>query len=297
MAVNRDRRRGVDYSEPSDRLAWPSDRSGPILCGDSGMGRRLIDRGLDIHQDDSALWNRSRPEVIVACHRDDLRAGAQVLTTNTFGANTRWLTRFGQADRATVTMLNRRAVELAREATNKATPVLIAGNIGPTAVDQEGRAIREQAEVLVDAGVDLILVETLSVIQTEPALAHLRVVVESLPVVLTCYDWPAAHTDSVRRLADRGVAGLGLNCVDGPGSSFDTLKRLAEATIVPLVCQPNAGLPGQAIRPPSVWAEAVPKWMAFGVQLMGGCCGTGPEHVEAIRLAIGLGPKRDATIH
>lgn len=251
---------------------------GPIIL-DAGFGTRLIARGLDLAQDDPAFWNLSQPETVRAIHACDVAAGADALVANTFGANRAWLARWGRA--AEVEVVNRAAVANAREAGGQGT--LLFGSIGPTAAGSPD-AVREQALVLADAGVDAILLETLRLDQALTSLAWARSAV-ALPILVSLVDWPALMVDSARRLADLGASVLGVNCQLGLTRALELIEDLATATPLPLLAKPGAGRPGEAGDSPEQFARAVPRLLACGVRLVGGCCGTTDAHVAALRAA------------
>ena len=163
-----------------------------LLVLDAAMGTRLIARGLDLSGDDPSLWNLSHPEVVRELHARDVAAGSDAVVTNTFGANRHWLARYGRAGE--VAAINRRAVELAREAAGPGRFVL--GSIGPTASEVPGAA-REQAEALAGSGVDALLFETHTLEQAERALER-----SAAPSPSRC--WSACSTGRVRRPSRRG---------------------------------------------------------------------------------------------
>jgi methionine synthase I (cobalamin-dependent) len=256
---------------------------GPLVL-DAATGTRLVALGLDLKSDDPALWNLARPEAVAELHARDFAAGADGVLTNTFGANRRWLARFGRA--AGAEELNRRAVALARRAAaGVGRPVFVIGSVGPTASD-EARACRGQAEALLDAGADALLFETHRFEQAVDALAAMRgVVPDTLPVWVSLIDWPAPVADRARRLEDLGATALGVNCVPGVGPALAAARALAGVTWLPLLVKPNTGPPGAEPEGPASFARAVPALLACGVRLLGGCCGTTEDHVAALRAA------------
>jgi methionine synthase I (cobalamin-dependent) len=258
---------------------------GPLVL-DAGMGTRLVARGLDLASDDPALRNLTHPEAVADVHARDVAAGADAVLTNTFGANRRWLARFGRADSATE--VNRRAVALARQAAGAGAagrPVFVIGSVGPTASDDPD-ACRGQAEALLDAGADALLFETHRFDQAVAALQAVRSLVpDATPVWVSLVDWPAPVSEPARRLEDLGAAVLGVNCVPGVRPALATARALAGATWLPLLVKPNAGRPGDPPEGPGAFARAVPALLACGVRLLGGCCGTDERHVAALRAA------------
>lgn len=281
---------------------------GPILC-DGAMGTLLYERGipLDACFDEVNLTN---PDLVVDIHREYIAAGAEIIETNSFGANRFKLEPYGLATR--VREINRRAARNAREAREiSGQPVLIAGSIGPTGrtlppiggtpVDAVIAAYREQVEGLLEGGVDLLMIETIG------ALAEMRAAVEAarqvsdLPIVaqMTFVDDEqtlAGNTvdEVVAVLSELGVAVIGANCSVGPRSTREVLRRMVR--VAPPGCrfsgQPNAGWPmqvgGRVIYPsaPEYFAAYARDAVRMGLSIVGGCCGTTPVHIRAMRQAI-----------
>lgn len=259
---------------------------GPLLA-DAAMGTRLIAQGLDLASDDPALWNLTHPEAVAEVHRRDRAAGAQVLLTNTFGANRVWLARFGRAGE--VAEINRRAVELARIAAHEAefapdSAAYVLGSIGPTASGFPG-AYEEQIEALCEAGVDALLFETHLL---NEALGGLRAARgrTDLPIVVSLLIWPVPLYETTAELADNGARVLGANCMEGMWKAFLLARRLREVTSLPLVMKPNAGPPGREPVSPASFAEHVPGLLRCRVRLLGGCCGTDERHLAALAQAL-----------
>jgi len=251
---------------------------GPILL-DAAMGTRLIARGLDLTSDDPALWVIDHPLEVLQIHQADIAAGAEVLLANTFGANRAWLERFGEGDKTRT--INHQAVALARRAAGPDRFVL--GSIGPTASDHP-EALVEQANFLLESGVDALLLETHRLDQAASALEHLRD--SPLPILASLFDWPEPIEDSARRLIDLGAAAIGANCLDGMAPALTLARRLRAAVDHPLLIKPSAGRPGFSLESPEVFANAVPELLSLGVCLIGGCCGTTEAHLAALRSAI-----------
>ena len=241
------------------------------------MGTRLIALGLDLDHDDPALWNLSRPEAVRAIHALDVAAGADAVLTNTFGGNRVWLARFGRS--GDVAALNRRAAELARDAAGPDR--LVIGSIGPTAA-LDGDALREQAGILAEAGVDAIVFETCQDRQASEMAAAVHV---GLPLIASFLAVPDGARDELRRLEDLGVSVVGINCAPGCAATLDPLRQLRQWTDLPLWVKPSAGLPAGPFEAPARFAEAVPQWLKLGVRFVGGCCGATEAHVAAVRAA------------
>ena len=275
---------------------------------DGAMGTLLFSRGTPQRAslDELVL---SRPEMVGAVHREYIGAGADIIETNTFSANRPRLAPLGLADRTV--LLNRRAAQLARDAREvSGRDVLVAGSVGPVASalhgperlsdDEAGTAVTEQVEGLLEGGVDLVMIETAS------DLGHLLAGIEAarqlsdLPIVasmtfgedLTAADGttPAAAAAALRAA---GVDALGVNCGSGPIAGIDVLEQMRpSAGDTPLLIMPNAGLPSRVegdfvwAAEPSYFAEEVPRFLATGARLVGGCCGTTPEHLAVMRQAL-----------
>ncbi len=255
------------------------------LVLDAAMGTRLIARGLHLDHDDPALWNRDHPEAVWAVHRLDVEAGADVLVTNTFGADPESLSRVDQGDFAHRARLAedllRQAVAIARDAAGPNR--LLFGSIGPRAV--ESPFLIHQAKILTDSGVDALLLET----QTPDSARRGLEALEGrtgLPLVVSLFRWDRPPADWVGVLLDLGVSVLGVNCVPGMAKAIDACNALRDATNLPFLAKPGAGLPGQPLDPPEVFARAVPQLIDRGARLVGGCCGSTEAHVAALREAL-----------
>lgn len=239
------------------------------LVLDGAMGTELYVRGHPFSVNYEQL-NLSRPDEIRAIHAASVAAGADVVETNTFGANRARLGRHGLEDR--VREINRAGVEHARASGAR----FVAGAIGPSGLVDE-RVFREQADALADAGADLLIVETMR------HLAELHVAVAAarktgLPVVGFASftdDLVLADGTTPEQVAAAIEADLiGANCSE---HLVDVAARMRAGAIMP-----NGGQPG-ALRDLDGFGRDVERFFALGVRLVGGCCGTGPAHVAAIR--------------
>ncbi len=282
-------------------------QSGPVLC-DCAMGTMLHSIGVPLDACFDEL-NLIRRDDVLAIHRDYIAAGADIIETNTFGAN-----RFRLAEHrleSRVRDINFRGAKLASEAREiSGVPVLIAGSIGPTGraqmpyglIDPEGvqAAFREQIEALLEGGVDLLIFETISALDEMRVAIQAAREVSDLPIVasMTFSDdgrTLAGHSpqEVVNTLQGLGVDVIGVNCSVGPRRVLDVLAEMREYTAgVQLSGQPNAGWPMQVgdrvIYPssPDYFANYLTEALDIGVRLVGGCCGTTPAHIQAMRAAL-----------
>jgi len=277
---------------------------GRIHVFDGAMGTLLYGRGVFVNVCYDEL-NVERPELVRDIHEAYVDAGAEILETNTFGANPVKLSPYGLEERTEE--INREAVRLAREgARGQAAVVGAIGPLGiriepwgPTALDEAVDLFKRQASGLAEGGVDGFVLETFSDLsELECALKAVRAV-SDVPVVAqmtvgqdatTVYGTDAGKI--ARRLTELGAEVVGLNCSVGPAVMLDAIEEMAESTSAPLSAQPNAGLP-RTVRDRKIYL-ASPEYMAqyarrmidVGVRFVGGCCGTTPEHVRKIRDAV-----------
>ena len=286
-------------SQALDRLLDPD----ALVLFDGAMGTMLYAKGVFINQCYDEL-NIRAPDLVRDVHRAYVKAGAEVLETNSFGANRVKLATFGLA--AQTRELNRRAAELAREAADQGHDVLVAGAVGPLGVRlepygptsaEEARAIfREQMEGLKEGGADLFILETFADLhEIGQAIAAAREVDPAMPVVaqmtigvdgLTPY---GATPEDVARALDRfGADVVGLNCSVGPQTILDAIERMAPATRKKISAQPNAGMPRDVggrsmyMASPEYMASYARHLVQAGAKVVGGCCGTTPEHIHAM---------------
>lgn len=276
-----------------------------VLVCDGAMGTMLYGKGVFINRCFESL-NLSQPGLVSEVHREYLAAGADVIETNTFGASRLKLRAFGLGDQ--VHAINLAGARLAREAAGDRA--YVAGAIGPlgvriepwgkTGVDEAREYFREQAAALVEGGVDLLMLETFRDWNEAAAAIDAVRSVCDLPIVaaVTTEDdgnsldgTPAEQFGPA--LVARGANVVGVNCSVGPAPMLETVERLADACgDVPLVAQPNAGKPrdieGRNIYlcSPEYMATYARRFIASGVRLVGGCCGTTPEHIRQIALAV-----------
>ena len=303
---------------PSDFLARL--QQGPVLA-DGAMGTELYARGIFINRCYDEL-NLSQPELVRDVHRAYLQAGAEVIETNTFGANSFRLARHGFGER--VRDINLAGARLARqtaanEAAKKAADVWVAGSVGPlgvrieplgrTSLEEARAAFREQIAALAEGGVDLIMLETFGYLEElHQALLAARDAAPRIPVVAMvtidedgiCLDGAVPETFGAK-IADWGADVVGCNCSVGPVAMLEALERVRAVTSLPLAAQPNAGMPRDVegrnlyLCSPEYMASYARKFAAAGIRLVGGCCGTTPEHIRAMKSALRSGEARAAS--
>ena len=280
--------------------------SAGVLVGDGGMGSLLNVRLPQLHFPEQA--NVDAPEAVLAAHVEFIRSGADVIQTNTYGANTVKLALHGWEGRAEE--INAAGAKIAREARDvSGRDVLIAGSIGPLGTSVEviaadtshGAALyAEQAAVLEGRGADLIVLETFTSLEEITTAAAAVVAQCGLPVIAQVTVQEDGETvtgagggEIAETLAPLGVAAVGINCSLGPQSALAGLRQLRETATVPLTVQPNIGLPfyqdGRVLYPDgsdAYVAEFAAQALELGARLIGGCCGSQPHHIAAIRQAV-----------
>lgn len=268
------------------------------------MGTMLYARGVFINRCFDAL-NLTEPATVTSVHQDYVRAGADVLETNTFGANRVKLRAFGLADR--LRDINAEGARLARTAAGNRA--FVAGAMGPlgiriepwgkTGVDEAETYFREQAQALVDGGVDLFILETFRDLhEMGAAIAAIRSICP-LPIVAQMTIEDDGNTldgtppeEFAPELERRGADVIGVNCSIGPAPMLETVERIAAATRARLSAQPNAGKPRDIegrniyLSSPEYMASYAKRFMALGVRLVGGCCGTTPRHIAEMADAV-----------
>ena len=286
-------------------------KQSPVLC-DGAMGTLLYAKGIFINRSYDEL-NLSQPDLIRGIHHEYLQAGAEIIETNTFGGNSFRLGRHSLADK--VRDVNRAGARLAREAA-KSFDVWVAGSVGPlgtrieplgkTSFQEAREAFRQQIETLVEGGVDLLILETFGYLEEiHQAMLAARDVSKTLPIVAqvtidedgNCLDGSDPQT-FVSRLEEWGADVIGCNCSVGPVAMLDAMERVRAATSLPLAAQPNAGIPRSVegrniyLCSPEYMASYARKFVAAGVRLVGGCCGTTPEHIRVMKSALRVGEAR-----
>src|SRR5213594_106702 len=278
--------------------------AGPLLC-DGAMGTLLYARGVSIDACFDVL-NVNQAKVVQSVHSEYIAAGADCIETNTFGANRFKLAVHGLA--SDVHQINLRGVKLARDVRESmGRDVLVLGSVGPlgkylaplgtVTADEARAAFREQAEALLEGGIDAFVVETFSDLEEVAlAVAAIRAITD-VPIIaqmaftddgVTFTGRPAAEV--ARALRGLPVDALGANCSVGSSTLYEVLEQMhAEAGGLPLCIQPNAGLPSRIgerliyLSSPAYMAEYAERMVASGARLVGGCCGTTPQHIAAMR--------------
>ena len=279
--------------------------SGTVLTADGALGTLLGERGISLRRclDELSL---SLPALIRDVHQDYLRAGAQIIETNTFGANRCRLTEFGLGNK--VRAINEASVRIAREAARTLGEIgdsFVAGAVGPLGrafysieLTDARSAFREQIAALAEAGVDLLILETFRDLDElrqaveaarEAAGAEIALVAQVSVEDggrLACGISPPKLASL---LNEWPVDVIGVNCASGPAETLNAIEAMAPSTEKPLSAMPNAGLPrvhrGQFRYPcsPEYLAEAARRLAAAGACIVGGCCGTTPEHIRRMR--------------
>ncbi len=286
---------------------------GPLLC-DGAMGTLLYQRGLTYDQSFDAL-NLSNAELISSIHCEYLNAGAQIIETNTFGGNRARLEQYNLGDK--VREINIKGARIAREAREiTGRPAFIAGAVGPTGwplqapdehrLSELRELFREQIEALQTGGVELLILETFTSLAEMRQAVLAAKEVGGLPIIAQMSFYEDGHTlsgQSAARVAtvlnDLGVDVMGANCSVGPARTLDVLKEMITTAIpedgkkpILFSAQPNAGLPQRIenrffyVSTPDYFADYALHFAQAGVRMIGGCCGTTPRHIEAMRHAL-----------
>jgi methionine synthase / methylenetetrahydrofolate reductase(NADPH) len=286
----------------------------PVLC-DGAMGTLLYAKGVFINRCYDEL-NLSQPELIRGIHHEYLQAGAEIIETNTFGANSFRLARHSLADK--VSEINCAGARLAKEVA-KSFDVWVAGSVGPlgtrieplgkTSFEEARQAFRDQIAALVEGGVDLLMFETFGYLEElHQAVLAAKDVGVRLPLVVqvtidedaNCLDGSNPETFAPR-LEEWGADIIGCNCSVGPVAMLEAMERVRAVTSLPLSAQPNAGIPRSVegrniyLCSPEYMASYARKFVAAGVRIVGGCCGTTPDHTRVMKSALRAGEARGKT--
>ncbi|MFB3776707.1 MAG: bifunctional homocysteine S-methyltransferase/methylenetetrahydrofolate reductase [Bryobacteraceae bacterium] len=287
-----------------------------VLVADGAMGTMLYSKGVFINRCFDEL-NLSAPALVKEVHDEYVKAGAEIIETNTFGASRARLAAFGLTEK--LAAINEAGVRLAREAAGSAA--FVAGSVGPLGIRieplgrtsfHETRAMfREQVEALLEAGIDLLILETFSSLSElrEAVFAAREAAGAGFPIVaqVTIDDYGnlpdgTSTEDFTRKLDEWPVDAAGCNCSVGPKVMLETIERMVQYTNKPLSAMPNAGLPSTVegrklyLGSPEYMAQYGRRLLWAGVRILGGCCGTTPEYIKLLRAeALSLQPRRERT--
>jgi methionine synthase / methylenetetrahydrofolate reductase(NADPH) len=274
-----------------------------VLCGDGAMGTELMSSGVPVDVCFEEL-NVSDPEAVSRIHDSYVQAGARLIETNTFGANAARLSKYGLQSR--VQELNHAAIRLARKSIGQ-QPIYLAASVGPLGIADpqtelqeidRGDLFKEQVQAILDAAVDVIVLETfVDFNEIQIALNVVRKLDAKIPVVcsMVCSEegrLPSSLpiVQAFRELVRLGANVVGVNCVTGPHAMLHILRRIPIEFLISAF--PNAGYPryhdGRYFynAAPEYFADAAKEFVAQGANLVGGCCGVGPEHIRAMAKAI-----------
>ena len=277
-----------------------------VLVCDGAMGTLLYSKGVFINRCFDGL-NLTQPALVSDVHAEYVRAGADVIETNTFGANRIKLASFGLGDK--MQAINSEGVKIARAAARGRA--YVAGAIGPlgiriepwgrVGVDEAQEYFREQAQALAEAGVDLFIIETFRDLNEIRAAVAAARSVSALPVIAQMTTEEDGSSldgtppeEFTPALEATGADVIGLNCSVGPAPLLESIERMASVTRARLSAQPNAGRPrdieGRTIylSSPEYMASYARRFIQKGVRLVGGCCGTTPAHIRAVKGAVRL---------
>jgi len=284
------------------------------LVLDGAMGTMLQERGLKPGQSPEEM-NLTMPEVVAGVHQEYLDAGADIIVTNSFGGSREKLSHYGLAGR--LTEINAASVQIAKKVAG--SKAFVAASIGPTGrfvepvgdlkFDQMADIFREQAKALIDAGADLITLETfLDIKEIRAAVIAIRDLSPAIPVIaMLTFDnngrsvlgtSPEAAAITLEAV---GADIVGSNCGLGVDGIYDILSAMRTVTSLPLISQANAGLPllvdGKTVFPgtPDDMTAYHDRLLALGVRIIGGCCGTTPAHIKAMKYAL-IGKEQTRTV-
>jgi methionine synthase / methylenetetrahydrofolate reductase(NADPH) len=289
-------------------------KTAPVLC-DGAMGTLLYAKGVFINRCYDEL-NLSQADLIRGIHHDYLQAGAEIVETNTFGGNRFRLERYGLADK--VHEINFAGARLAKEAA-KSFDAWVAGSVGPvgvrieplgkTSFDEARAAFREQIAALLEGGVDVLILETFGYLEElHQAYLAARALDARIPIIAqvtvdeeaNCLDGSTPEIFAPR-LEDWGADVIGCNCSVGPVAMLDAIERVRAVSQTPISAQPNAGVPRSVegrniyLCSPEYMASYARKFVAAGVRLVGGCCGTTPDHIRVMKSALRVTQARAKT--
>jgi homocysteine S-methyltransferase len=300
MPVTETPTRAAEFRETLSQRVW---------VADGAMGTMLYAKGAFINRCYDEL-NLSLPALVRDVHQEYVRAGAELIETNTFGANRKRLAPFGFADK--VRLINRAGVRIAREAARMAREesdqAFVGAAVGPlgvrleplgsTTIDEARSIFREQIEALVEAGVDCLMLETFRDLNEVRAAVEAARDAAGPDMVLMAHlsieddgrlQDGTSIEDFTRALDAMPVDVIGLNCSSGPKVMLETLEKMGAFTSKPLSALPNAGLPASVdgrniyLCSAEYMAHYAARFLQAGARIVGGCCGTTPEHIREIR--------------
>ncbi len=271
-----------------------------VFLFDGGIGTQLQAHGLKVGESPEK-WNLERPQVVEQIHANYVAAGARAVTTNTFGGSPHKLKSEGLADK--VVELNRAAAQLARKAAGNR--VFVAGSVGPTGAlimmgelspEEMRRGFEQQVRGLIEGGADVIIIETMSDLDEAKLALEAAKNVSDLPVIVSMTYEPGARgfrtmmgvdiATAVQVLEEAGADVLGTNCGTGIDKAIEIVAEMRQHTTRPILAEPNAGLPklvdGRTVyeETPERMAGKLPELIKAGANIVGGCCGTTPEHIK-----------------
>jgi 5-methyltetrahydrofolate--homocysteine methyltransferase len=277
-----------------------------LIVGDGAFGTLLQARGLPAGMLPEA-WNETHPDAVIEIHRAYVEAGADYVTTNSFGGSRPRLKEGGLGDRTAE--INRLSAELARQAVGDRA--WVAGSVGPTgrlmepfgdlSVAEAEEIFAEQVSGLLAGGADLLVIETHHDLEEAGAVLRMARERTDLPIFCTFAFNPKGRTmmgvragQAAQRMQELGADAVGANCGDGPAAIAAALEQMREATTLPLVAKANAGIPQLGADGEAVWdvgpeelAEHARQFVTLGARIIGGCCGTNPAYIAAIAAALG----------
>ncbi len=278
-----------------------------VVYLDGAMGSNLYKAGMPRGVAPEG-WILEHPEVVVKLQQEYVEAGSQIVYAPTFGGNRHNLKGYGLEDK--IVEMNKQLVEISRRATNG--KALIAGDLAPTGMMLEEmggddsdndifECYQEQAQILLDAGVDLFIIETmLCTEETAIAIDAIRSLDENIAIMATLtYQadgrsyYGSKCDEAVELLQELPLDAVGLNCSVGPDQLEAVVKQMKSIANIPLIVKPNAGMPeidekGNAnySMSPLEFASHMKKLVAAGAAIVGGCCGTSPEYIKAVKDAV-----------
>ncbi|NOX87772.1 MAG: 5-methyltetrahydrofolate--homocysteine methyltransferase [Calditrichaeota bacterium] len=282
-------------------------KAGEVLLSDGAMGTELQKRGLQQGECPEAI-NIERPEIVLSIYRDYYNAGSDIAETNTFGGNRARLSKYDLQDKAY--LFNKKGAELAKSVCPQGK--YVAGSMGPTGemlepfgtlpIQTAKDYFKEQAEALAEGGADVLFIETMITLEEITAAIEAAKKATDLPVAASfTFDltdtgihtaWGVDVPTAVQQLTDSGADIIGANCGNGIDVIMETVKIMRPLTTLPILAQPNAGMPeiqGDLIvylETPESIKDKIAALLELGVNILGGCCGTNPDHIKMMRRLI-----------